>query len=263
MAEVTRHEPGTFCWVELGTTDPAAAKAFYQSLLDWETEDMPAGEITYTIARRRGKDVAGIYALPPEQRAQGVPPHWLSHVATDNADETVQRAEQLGATVAMPPFDVMDVGRMALLHDPSGALVSVWQPRRHIGAALINEHGALCWNELLTRDPDAARAFYTALFGWTPTERDMGPMGTYTVFKLGDRQVAGMMRLPSDFGEAPSQWGVYFAVDDVDVRADKAKERGAAITVPPSDIPDVGRFSMLLDPQGAALAMITLDPAPM
>lgn len=258
MPEVIKHAPGTFCWVELGTTDVAAAKEFYASMLDWHYEDVPAGPMTYTLARRRGKDVAGMYELPADMRKQGIPPHYLSHVATESADESVKKAQALGATVAMAPFDVMDVGRTAVLQDPTGATFAVWQPKQHIGAGLINEHGALCWNELMTRDTAAAKAFYTALFGWTAKDQDMGPAGMYTVFSKGDRQAAGMMGITPNMGPMPPNWVVYFAVDEVDARADRAKAAGAQIHVPPTNIPNVGRFSMMSDPQGAAVSIIKL-----
>jgi uncharacterized protein len=259
MPEVTQHAPGTFCWVELGTTDVAAAKKFYTAMLDWQYRDVPAGPMIYSIAQRNGRDVGGLYELDADMRKQGVPPHFMSHIATANADETAKKAQQLGAQVVMPPFDVMDVGRMAIVRDPTGAVFAVWQARSHQGAGLLAEHGAMCWNELMTKDTGAARTFYTSLFGWGIREQDMGAAGTYTLFTQGDRQIAGMMMITPEMGPVPPNWGVYFDVDDADARAAKAKAGGATIIVPPQDIPNVGRFSMMMDPQGAAVAIIKLQ----
>jgi uncharacterized protein len=263
MPEVKKHAPGTFCWVELGTSDVEGAKKFYAALLDWDYQNVPAGPMTYTLCRRNGKDVAGLYALDENMRKAGVPPHFMSHVAVENADQTAQKAQSLGATVQTGPFDVMDVGRMAVLQDPTGAIFSIWQPNTHIGAGLLNEHGALCWNELMTNNPVAAKKFYTSLFGWTTQEQDMGgPVGVYTTFSNGERQVGGMFKISPDMGPIPPNWAVYFAVDDVDARAKKAGASGAHITIPPSDIPNIGRFSSMMDPQGAPVAIITLAPVP-
>lgn len=262
MPEVAQHAPGSFCWVELGTTDVEAAKKFYTSMLDWDYQGVPAGPMTYYLARRKGKDVAGLYELDATMRKQGVPPHYMSHVATASADESAKKAKSLGATVIMEPFDVMDVGRMAVLQDPTGATFSVWQPKRHAGTGLLNEHGALCWNELMTPNAAAAKAFYTSLCGWTAKEQNMGPAGTYTVFWNGDRQAGGMLQMTPDMTGIPPNWVVYFAVDDVDARAAKAKAEGASLMVPPQDIPNVGRFSIMTDPQGAAVAIIRLAQVP-
>jgi predicted enzyme related to lactoylglutathione lyase len=259
---MTQYPPGTFCWVELGTTDIASAKTFYAALLDWQYKEVPAGPMVYNLAQRQGKDVAGLYALDAEMRNQGVPPHFMSHVATASADDTARQAEALGGRVMMPPFDVMDIGRMAVLRDPTGATFAVWQAKRHVGAGLVNEPGALCWNELMTTDTPACKKFYTTLFGWTAKDQDMGPMGTYTVFSNGDRQAGGMMPIGPQMGPVPPNWAVYFAVDDVDARSAKAQASGANVLVPPTDIPNIGRFAAMMDPQGAAVSIIKLAQAP-
>jgi predicted enzyme related to lactoylglutathione lyase len=262
MPEVTQHAPGAFCWVELGTTDVASAKKFYASILDWDYQDVPAGPMTYTIVKRRGKDVAGLYELDAEMRKQGVPPHYMSHVATANADESAKKAQELGGTILMAPFDVMDQGRMAVLKDPTGASFAVWQPKQHAGVGLLNEHGALCWNELMTNDVGAARKFYTSLFGWDAQDQDMGPGGMYTMFNSGGRPVGGMMAIAPEMGPVPPNWTVYFDVDNVDARVKTAQGGGAQVLVPPTDIPGIGRFSALIDPQGAAVSLITLAAMP-
>ncbi|HVE66168.1 MAG TPA: VOC family protein [Thermoanaerobaculia bacterium] len=255
--ETTKHEPGTFCWVELATSDGSAAKKFYTSLFGLSTKDNPMGEGgVYTMLQKNGKDAAGLYEMGPEQK--GMPPNWGSYVAVENANDAAAHAKELGATVMMEPFDVMEHGRMAVIQDPTGAVVSFWEPKSHVGARVVNEPGSFCWNELYTADPARAADFYTGLFGWT---KDVRPMehGDYVIFSFGDRMAAGMMKIPKEWGPIPPHWTVYFAVDDCDRTVEKAKGLGANVTVPPTDIPEVGRFAMLTDPQGAGFAVIKLE----
>ncbi|HEY7461786.1 MAG TPA: VOC family protein [Gemmatimonadota bacterium] len=258
MSEFTSYPPGTFCWAELGTPDAPAGKRFYMSLFGWGFEDRPVGPDTvYTMFKVGGKDVAALYTQAEQERARGVPPHWASYVSVASADESAGKAASLGGTVLAQPFDVMEVGRMAVIQDPTGAVFSLWQPKQHHGAQLANEPGAFCWNELLTSDVDRATAFYTGLFGWGAQTRQMGPM-TYTVFSNGERPSAGLMKIAEEWGPVPSNWLVYFAVDDCDRAVEKAKGLKAKVMTPPRDIPEVGRFAVLQDPQGATFAIIKL-----
>lgn len=258
MPEVSRHEPGAFSWAELGTNDAAGAKRFYSSLFGWSYEDSPAGPgMIYTRVRKGGRDVGALYQLGKEQAAQGIPPNWMSYVTVASADETVKRASELGGKVLMNAFDVMEYGRMAILQDPTGAAFSIWEPRKHIGAQVINEPGALCWNELDTDDPDEAARFYRGLFGWTTK---VSP--EYSEFQRGTTAAEGMMKIPAAWGKVPPNWLVYFAAEDCDAIATRAGELGGAVIVPPTDIPDVGRFSVLRDPQGAVFAIVKLTGPP-
>src|SRR5918992_3489342 len=168
MGGRTRYEPGTFCWVGLATSDPDSAKAFYASLFGWEGEDLSAGAAgTYTMLRCGGREVAILYRQQPEARAAGAPPHWTSYISVEDADATAVEAAALGgAALFREPFDVLDAGRVAAISDPAGAIVSLWQPRSQIGATLVNDVGALCWNELVTTDVERAKAFFGALLGW-------------------------------------------------------------------------------------------------
>lgn len=253
MATITQHAPGTFCWPELGTTDQAAAKTFYSSLFGWTTEDIPmdAGA-TYTMLRQGGKDVGALYALGAQQ--QGMPPHWGSYVAVESADAAAAKAKQLGGTVVAEPFDVFDIGRMAVLQDPSGAIVSVWQAKKHLGAGVLDEPGALCWSELLTKDTAKAGPFYTQMFGWSS---EIMPMEQpYTVFKNQGTPAAGMMAIDASMGDMPSAWMTYFGVENCAASAEKAKQLGAQVLVPPTPIPNIGTFAVLMDPQGAAFSII-------
>ncbi len=191
MAVVTQHAAGAFCWVELATTDAADAKRFYAQVFGWQAHDVPLPDGgVYTMMKLNGRAAAALYGMDPAQAAQA-PPHWSSYVSVPDVKTCAARALELDGTVVVEPFDVMEHGSMAVLRDPAGAMLSVWQPRVHIGVGVRDEPGALCWNELLTREAGAATAFYSALFGWTPRAFG-GPVMGYTEFLLGDRPIAGM-----------------------------------------------------------------------
>jgi uncharacterized protein len=255
MATLTQHAPGTFCWPELLTTDRDGAKKFYTSLFGWTFQDNPTGPATaYTIFKLGGRDVAGCFQMTAEM--EGMAPNWMSYVAVESADRAAQKAKQLGGRVTKEPFDVPEVGRMAALQDPSGAHFCLWQSSKHPGVGVLDEPGALCWTELLTADPGKAAPFYTQLFGWKD-EAWPGPK-PYTVFKNGDKMTAGMMRKPPEMGEAPSRWMPYMQVEACDRSAARAQQLGAAIVMPPTDIPEVGRFAIVSDPQGAVISMLQM-----
>jgi predicted enzyme related to lactoylglutathione lyase len=261
MQEVTQYKPGTFCWVELGTSDGAAAKNFYTQLFGWEIEDHPMGPAgVYTMLKLNDKDVAALYELMPDMKAQGIPPHWMSYVSVESADESAEKAKAEGATIMNGPFDVFTVGRMAVVKDPSGAVFSLWQAKDHKGAGIYNVPGSFCWNELGTNDTKTAGEFYSNLFGWTRQQMPAGPI-EYTMFQNGDRAAGGMYKITPEMGPIPPHWLVYFAVDDCDAKVQKATELGARVMKPADDIPGVGRFAILVDPQGAAFAIINLDRA--
>jgi predicted enzyme related to lactoylglutathione lyase len=252
MGERTQYAPGTFSWADLATTDQAAAKDFYAGLFHWEAEDMPMGEgVSYSMMRLDGMDVAAIAPQPQQQREAGVPPLWNSYVTVESADAAAEQAGNLGATVHAPPFDVLDVGRMAVIQDPQGAFFMVWEPRRHIGARLVNAPGALCWNELSSPDVDASAAFYGELFGWTTEPYEGGP-GRYLVVKNGDRANGGIRELGDQ--PAPPHWLVYFGVDDIDAGLAKVEELGGSKLFGPLDI-GVAKIGIVQDPQGAAFAI--------
>ena len=255
MATITQHAPGTFCWPELATTDQAGAKKFYAALLGWEMTDSPISDSeVYTMLMLKDRSVGALYTMRPEERGQGVPPHWNSYVAVESADQSAAKAKTLGGTILMEPFDVMEHGRMAVIQDPTGAVVCVWESKKHTGASVMGETGALVWTELMTSDAAKAQPFYTGLFGWKAEAMPMGPL-TYTIYKNGNEQAGGMMQITKEMGPMPSNWGVYFGVDDVDASAAKAAGLGATIMVPPNDIPNIGRFAVLVDPQGAAFSI--------
>ena len=257
MSQMKEYPPGTFNWIDLGTTDAEAAKSFYGDLFGWSYEDAPIPEGgTYTIAKLKDEEIAGLFQQGPEM--EGIPPHWTSYISVESADASAEKAASLGGAVIKEPFDVMEAGRMAVIGDPSGAAFALWEARKHIGSGLVNEPGSLCWNELLSKNPDAAGAFYVELFGWSAELEGEGPQD-YTFFKNGDRPAAGMMPIAPDMGDIPSHWNVYFAVDDCDATHDRAIEIGGSEIVAPTDIPEIGRFCVLCDPQNAAFSAIALE----
>lgn len=254
--EVGRYEHGVPCWVDLGTSDIPKGAEFYSRLFGWEVEFGGEEVGGYSMASLRGRFVAG---LGPQMNPG--PPTWTTYVSVDSAEEAVARAKSSGGNVLMGPMDVMDAGRMAIFSDPAGAVISVWQPMKHIGAQIVNEPGTLSWNELITTDVAGSKEFYQAVFGWgSQTHDDGGPM-PYTEFKLGDRSVAGMMPKPPMMpAEVPSHWGVYFAVDGTEAAMDKVKELGGRVIMGPMDVAP-GRLAVVSDPQGAAFNIITLSEA--
>jgi uncharacterized protein len=256
MTEVTKHEPGSFSWAELATSDPQAAKKFYTGLFGWSIKDNPMGEdFVYTLLQIGGKDVAALYKLMKEQAEQGVPPNWMCYVAVENADETAKKAKSLGGTLIAEPFDVMDYGRMAVIQDPEGAILSIWQPRTHTGVQRVEEPGTMCWCELSTRDIARAEKFYTSLFGWGLKTGDPA----YHEITRGGVPIGGILPMTPEMKDVPPHWGIYFMVSDCDGTVEKAKSLGGKVGVPPTDIPKTGRFAVLQDPQGAFFNVIKLD----
>jgi uncharacterized protein len=259
VAEYTSHPPGTFCWPELSTTDRKAGVTFYRSLFGWDVNDSPVGpgpDDVYSMFQIRGKSVGAAAGQQPDEKKHGVPPHWNTYISVASADEAQKKAESLGGKTLAPAFDVMDVGRMAVLQDPSGAVFMVWEPKKHVGAEIMREPGALTWTELHTTDTEGSKKFYTSLFGWKEKTSDAAGM-TYTEFSVGDTPGGGMMAMNEHMKSAhvPPHWMVYFQTTDVDATANKAKSLGGNLLVPPMDIPNVGRFSVISDPQGAAFAV--------
>ncbi|HYC62240.1 MAG TPA: VOC family protein [Thermoanaerobaculia bacterium] len=248
MPPVTSHPSGSFCWIELATTDLASARAFYTGLFGWDVHEMPMSETeVYTIFRKGGLDVAAMHG-----HTAGGPPNWMSYIAVDDVDDFVLKAKGRGGNVLAPPMDVFGAGRMAVLVDDQSAVFAVWQAMQHIGVQLRDEPDSLCWNELQARDVEAGKRFYPPLFGWRMKESY-----EYTEWHLGENAVGGMLPTKAP-PEAPAFWLPYFAVEDCDAAAAKAQSFGGIVHVPPMDIEHVGRFSVLMDGQGAAFAVIKL-----
>lgn len=247
MGERDRHENGSFSWTDLSTPDAEASKAFYGGLFDWEFEDnpIPDGGV-YVMAKLGGRSAAAMFETSERH------PAWASYVTVDDADAITERARELGGNVISEPFDVMDVGRMAILQDPPGAVFCVWQPGTSIGAEVVNEPGALSLNQLNTTDPEAAQRFYTDLFGWRFVEMQGGP-GPYTGIYRGERTNGGMMKMPPG-QPAPPHWLVYFGIDDIDAAAEQITSSGGRVFVETMEVPG-GRILVAQDPQGATFAL--------
>lgn len=257
MPTMTAYAPGTFCWTDLAAHDVKVAEQFYTTLLGWTAEHTrfgPAEDDVYVMLRKDGRDAAALYPMDPTQRAQGVPSSWLNYVTVESAAQAAAKARELGGVVLADAFEVMDLGRMALLADPTGAVFAAWEPGNHIGAGIRDEPGAMCWNELGTRDTARATEFYAGLFDWTPQPFEGGNM-PYTMFTLGDTQAAGMYPVTPDMGDMPTAWVPYFAVEDPDETARRVEELGGTVLHPPFDL-TVGRWALLQDPQGAMFNVI-------
>jgi predicted enzyme related to lactoylglutathione lyase len=253
MSERTSYVPGTPCWVDLATPDLEGAERFYGVIFGWEIPELPnSAEMGgYRRAKKDGRDVAG--AMPLMQ--EGQPPAWSTYISVADADATAEAITANGGTQIAEPMDVADYGRMGLFTDPEGAFFGIWQPNTFAGAELVNEKGAISWNELESRDPAAAKEFYGPIFGWSFEDHDMGEM-TYTEWQVDGKAVGGMAdikgRVPD---EVPAHWMPYFGSVDTDEAVDKIKELGGQVMFGPIDIP-AGRFAMVTDPYGAAFAVM-------
>jgi predicted enzyme related to lactoylglutathione lyase len=260
MTNVEKHSPGSFCWIELGTSDQSAAKTFYSNLFGWQAKDFPMGPgEVYTIFQLNGRDAAAAYTLTPEMRAQGVPVHWMIYIAVESADAAAARAAQLGGKIGKPAFDVSDFGRMAVLHDPAGAVFCVWEAKKSKGIGIAGVDGALCWADLSTPDQEAAAKFYSALFGWKIMKEDEMPGHNYFHIANGEDFIGGIPRASHRDPKTPPHWLAYFATSNCDASAAKARELGAKFLMPPATFEKVGRIAVIADPQGAAFAIF--EPA--
>ncbi len=259
MPEISSHIPGAFCWVELATPDAEASKSFYSELLGWTWADMPMSDtMVYTMLQKGDKLVGALFQIQQEMLAQGMHPHWVCYIATDDVDAATARVRDAGGTVINDPFDVFTAGRMSVVADPAGATFGIWQAKEHIGASLIREPGSLGWNELYTTDTEAANAFYASVFGWDRAAHQVGlEKDDYHEFTLGEAQVAGMLEIKPSWGEVPPNWGTYFSVESVDANFGKAQALGAQVVVPVMQEAEV-RFCYLQDPQGVYFGMVQM-----
>jgi hypothetical protein len=252
VAQRTSYAQGTPSWIDLLTPDQAASKSFYGALFGWSFDDQQLGDgVYYSIAMLGDDRVAAI--APPNPDSAGTPPRWTTYLTVDDVDAAAGRAAAAGGSVAMPAMDVMGAGRMAMVADPSGAVVALWQAKDIAGAGRVNEPGTLIWNELITDDAASALPFYEAVAGMTTSSMDMGEAGSYTLFEADGKQVGGTMAPMMD--GVPNYWHVYFAVADVDATAAKATAAGGTVVGEPFDSP-VGRMAILQDPHGAMFSVM-------
>ena len=264
MQVVKSYPDGVFCWVDLTTPDPEAAKAFYTGLFGWEADDRPIDMGgTYTMLQLEGKNVAGLGEMQPDMKAQGMPAFWASYVKHDDVDSIAAKIAEAGGNLMFPPMDVMDSGRMTMGMDPTGAAFGVWQPKEHTGAQLVNMPNTLVWNELQSRQPDKAKAFYESVFGWANQADENG----YVTFAVDGRIQAGMITMDENWGpDVPNNWAVYFMVENVDAKSALAQELGGTVMVPATQAGEMGRFAVIRDPQGGVFTIMSfsgpVDPPP-
>ncbi|MCX5146152.1 VOC family protein [Streptomyces sp. NPDC048550] len=252
------YQAGTPCWIDLMVPDQQAALDFYRDLFGWQGEIGPAETGGYSVCTLQGKPVAGIMkAMNPDGTVPDpMPPTvWTTYLATDSIDATLKSVTDAGGSVMMGPMDVMDLGRMAVITDPTGAAVGLWQYGTFAGAGIVNEHGALIWNELNTGDTKAAAAFYSAVLPLTTAATEMPGAEGYIEFKVGGRAVGGMMDLSALPAGVPPHWLPYFHVDDVDSIQAAAERAGGSVMAPAFDMA-AGRMAVLADPQGGTFAVI-------
>jgi predicted enzyme related to lactoylglutathione lyase len=255
MGKRESYEPGTFCWADLATPNPAGAKVFYAELFGWEAQDVLAGEVgTYTVLRLGGDEVCGLYEMNAERSEGSIPPQWLAHVSVEDADAVVSRSRELGGTVYGEAFDVGEQGRFAMVQDPSGAVLAAWQSGTDIGARRVNDPGCMTWNELQTREPERMAAFYAELFGWEmEAQRENGRLA-YVIIKNAGSSNGGIMPMTEQHGALPPFWLTYFTVPSCNSAAATVRKLGGMVLAGPMDL-GAGRIAVLTDPQGAAFAV--------
>jgi uncharacterized protein len=240
---------GKFVWHEQVSSDPKQAQDFYTRLFGWSTEAFKPGEVDYTMISSGGQSHGGF----AKAKEGAPPPHWLSHIRVEKLDDTVEKAKRAGGKLAAGPFEMGEVGRVAIIADPQGAYVGAYEPASEGPPA----EGVFVWDELGTTDVDGAQRFYENVFGWTT--QDMGPdYGGYRVFNRGGTGIAGVMTVPDT--SIPPFWQPYVAVDDPNATAAKAAELGGSAPMEPMDVPKVGRIAVLRDPQGATFGIIRPEP---
>ncbi len=254
MFTVTRYPHGTFCWADLSTHGGEAAVDFYSQLMGWQPETKDSGFGTpYTTFRQDGQAIAGLYWMPETSE---FPSAWNNYVSVDDVDALMPMVTEGGGQIIEPPFDEPYGARIALILDPDGAALCLFQQRGNIGAGLVNTPGALCWNQLYTREPQAVKAFYSALPGWDFQEDETG---SFMILNKG-RANGNMITISEDMGDMPSMWLPYFSVVDIEAAAQRVKELGGAVHMGPFDVGGgIGRFLLFTDPQGAHCFLIQLN----
>lgn len=247
---------GRFCWYELMTTDTEAAKAFYGDVVGWGTQPADTPDMAYTLFTASACPVAGLMTLPEDARAAGAPPMWVGYVAVEDVDAATERAAALGGGVHVPPADIAGVGRFSVIADPLGAVLVLFRSAMaadNMPAPM--QAGHIGWHELLSTDREKAFAFYEAMFGWRKVEAlDMGPMGTYQLFGLGELTLGGMFNKPP---EVPATfWLYYFGVSDVDAAAARVTRGGGRVLNGPMEVPGGAWIVQAMDPQGVMFALV-------
>lgn len=250
LVKVSSYLPGTPSWIDLATTDLDAAKGFYCGLFGWDAVDLSSPEGAYAMLSKDGSAVGAAYAMSQDMISNEIPSHWATYISVARLEDTLDAVVAAGGSVVQTPHEVQGAGRTAAVQDPGAAVFALWEPHGHIGAELVNEHGALIWNELQTYDTDSAKAFYSEVMGWVPVSAAM-PTGEYTTFMLNDKPAAGMMAIQQEWGPVPPNWSVYLGIDDAEAACSYAEANGGRVEAAPTNIPQAGVFALLQDPQGA------------
>ena len=261
MSDTPPYRQGDFYWSELATTDVPKAKAFYSQLFGWTPRDvpMPGMDGSYTMLEKDGQDVGAMYEMGAEQ-AGSMPPNWGYYIYVDDVDATFATATANGATELMGPMDIPGVGRMATIMDPTGAAVSIMKGAENAPGSTRPDGGtgSFSWYELMSPDADKSKSFYQKVVGYGLEDMDMGGGMNYGVLKVGETSVGGVMQMLGDeWAGIPPHWMGYVTVTDCDATAAKVTELGGEIKVPPTDVPGIGRFSVIQDPTGAVVSFIT------
>lgn len=249
MSTATQIKLRSFCWIDLPTDKPEVAAKFYTALFGWEAREvMNNDKGNYSMFFKDGHDVGGFYRL------EGRPTWWASYVLVEDVDAMVKKAVELSGKVYMPVTEVMPGARMAVVADPTGAALALWESKDG-SKTLRDVPNTLCWNELLTHDTQKSGDFYTQLLGWTTKSDGHGGAG-YTEFLNDGDAIAGMMAFPPDSGQMPPFWMPYFMVEDVDAMAARAKELGGKAMIEGLDVQGVGRIANIMDPVGGGFGMV-------
>jgi predicted enzyme related to lactoylglutathione lyase len=251
---------GQFVWYDLMTTDPEAAKRFYSPLGGWSTMPFEKSDPQnpYTMWTHNGEPIGGVARLTGEQRARGIPPHWMPSVEVNNVDSSLRQAQSLGGKVVMGPMDVPDTGRYAIIQDPQGAMLAIFTPQGGPMSSAFEgtpRVGRISWHELMTTDYKKAFDFYRQLLGWEKnSEMDMGGGMMYFMFGQRGKMYGGMFNRTADMANVPPFWLPYIFVRDLQKSMESATRAGAQVVNGPMDVPG-GRIVVLKDPQGAAIAL--------
>jgi predicted enzyme related to lactoylglutathione lyase len=245
---------GFFVWYEHLTEDVRAAVDFYGAVVGWKTQPFGDGS-DYTMWVGSQGPLGGVMQLTDEAKQNGARATWMGHVQVEDVDATVALAKKLGGNIQHAPTDIPTVGRFAIIGDPQGAGLSVFKPSGTMALHDASKDGEFCWRELMTSDSAAAFAFYSQLFGWKILhEMDMGSMGKYRLYGIGDTQLGGMMTTPSG-ALLPPTWLYYAGTSELEAAVERATKRGAKLMNGPMDVPGGGRIAQLMDPQGVVFAL--------
>ncbi len=251
--KIESYQPGDFVWAELASTNPEGAKKFYCDMFGWSFADMPMPQGVYTIFSCEGEDTAALYATDQPRSSWGV------YFNAPELETATEKAKQLGATVVMPPTDIGPPGAMSMIKDPQGVTLSLWKAKGKIGSSYGGQFGRVMWPELATSDPAAAAAFYTGVFPWKTKPESDYDTAEYFEWVNHGASMGGMMPMRGDMWKGiPPHWMIYITVANCDERAAHAASLGGKLLVPPRDIPNTGRFSVIDDGNGAVFSIIQL-----